>query len=103
MPTSQGIWRSWEGMRKLWISVEFPYRRRTGAEGGRIRLGKDRRVGVCGGGRVHRLVWDWWFKPNPKTSKCVRSRLTVDVYRVSGSAGAKCAGGIDEEYLMRRT
>ena len=38
-------------MRKLWIFVEFPYRRRTGGEGGRTRLGKDRRLGACGGGR----------------------------------------------------
>jgi hypothetical protein len=45
----------------LWISVEFLCRRRIGEGGGRTRLEMDKRLGVCGGGRVHRLRVDGLF------------------------------------------
>jgi len=88
-------------MRTLWIFVEFPYRRRTGEEDGRIRSGKDKRLDVCGGGRVLRLMCGLVFKSNRQTLKYVWTRLTIDVYCMSRGTGAKCAGGIDKEHLMR--
>ena len=88
-------------MRRLWISVGFSYRRRTGGEDGRIRLGKDRRSDVYGGGRVVRLVYGLVFKLNRQTLKCTRAMLTIDVYGMSRGTGAKCAGGINKEHLVR--
>lgn len=88
-------------MRRLWISAEFPYHRRTGAGDGKIRSGKDRRLGVCGGGRVLRLMCVLVFKPNRQIPSYVQTRLTIDVYCMSRGARAKCAGGVDKEYLMR--
>ena len=87
-------------MRKLWIVVEFSYRRRTGAGDGRIHSGTDRRLDVCGGGRALRLVCGLVFKSNCQTPKYARTRLTIDVYCMSRSTGTKCAGGIDKEHLM---
>ena len=58
-------------MRKLWIFAEFSYRRRTGEGGGRIRLGKDRRLDVCGGGRVHLLVYGLVFNLNRLITECL--------------------------------
>jgi len=43
---------------------------------------------------------DWVFKPNNQTPKCVRTKLTIDVYGMSRGTGTKCAGGIDKEHLM---
>lgn len=58
-----------------------------------------RRLGVCGGGRALRLERE--RERVGKTSPLsVQTGLTADVYRMSGSTGTKCAGGIDEEHLM---
>jgi len=85
----------------LWICVGFPCRRRTEEGGGRIRLERDRRLDVCDGGRALLLVCGLVFNPNRTVPKCAWTRLTIDIYGVSGGARAKCAGGIDEEYLIR--
>lgn len=101
LPSPHESWRSWEGMRKLWIFAEFSYRRRTGGDDGRIRSEKDKRLGVCVGGRVLPLVCGLEFKPNRWISKRALERLTIEVYGVPRGTGAKCAGGIEKEDLMR--
>ena len=43
---------------------------------------------------------NWCSDRRRATHEYAQSGLTVDVYRMSGSAGTECAGGIDKEDLM---
>lgn len=75
MPSLLGSWRSLEGMRRLWISVELFCRRRIGEEDGRTRLGMGKRLDVCGVGRVLRLVSGFVVKSVCQTSIKVQPDL----------------------------